>query len=239
MKKTLASIALLIVAIFAASAANPLETLGGIVTNLTSTSKFELSSLEGTWTYQSPAVSFKSDQALNKIGGVAASAAVEDKLKTYYDRLGINSLVLTVDADANFTMKIKSATLSGTISKDADSGELVFAFSAFGKKSLGKISAMASKSATGVLTLTFDVTRAVEIAKKVASVANMSTITAATKMLDSYDGIYAGAKFTKQGSAAVESSSQTTNSQSTDATNVGNAVTDKLQNFLNKKTGSK
>ncbi|MCI8735181.1 MAG: DUF4923 family protein, partial [Clostridia bacterium] len=35
------------------------------------TSKFEIADIQGTWSYQAPAVSFQSDNALNKIGGSA------------------------------------------------------------------------------------------------------------------------------------------------------------------------
>lgn len=55
-----------------ATAGNPLEALGGIVSAFTATSKFEIADIQGTWSYQAPAVSFQSDNALNKIGGVAA-----------------------------------------------------------------------------------------------------------------------------------------------------------------------
>lgn len=184
-------------AVFNTTAGNPLEALGGIVSSLTSTSKFEIKDLQGTWAYQSPAVSFKSDQALNKIGGTAASAALENKMAPYYTRLGLNTLVLTMDADGNFEMKIKTITLKGVAVKDSDSGALTFNFNAFGKTNIGKIAAEAQKSATGVLTLTFDVSRVIAIVDKIASVANLQSVSTLSSLLKSYDGIYAGAKLKK------------------------------------------
>lgn len=200
----------LAIASFTASAVNPLDALSGIVSNLTSTTNFQISDIVGTWEYQSPAVSFKSDDALSKIGGVAASTALEDKLKTYYTTAGLNTLVLTVNSDDTFSMKIKSISLTGTITKDDDSGNLTFNFSAFGKISIGKVSAMAEKSATNNLTLTFDVSRLITILDKVAEVAKIQSIQTLTSLLKNYDGLYAGARLKKTGSA---SSTSSTNSQ--------------------------
>lgn len=223
---------------FEASAGNPLETLGGIVTSLTSTSKFEIKDLQGTWSYQSPAVSFKSDQALNKIGGTAASAALESKMAPYYQRLGLDTIVLTMDAEGGFEMKIKAITLKGTATKDSDDGALTFNFSAFGKTNIGRISAQAQKSATGVLTLTFDVSHVIAIVDKVASIANMQSVSTLSSLLKSYDGIYAGAKFKKSGNGILsgtdKSSSSETESKNEDTkTDAAKKAADALQGLLN------
>ncbi len=217
------------------SAANPLDALGGLVSSLTSTSKFEVSDLKGTWSYQSPAVSFKSENTLNKIGGVAASATIENQIRPYYERLGLNTLTLTVDADANFAMKIKGVTLKGTIAKESDEGALTFSFNALGKKSLGKISAQATKSATNELSLTFDVSRAIAIADKVASVAKMESLQTVTNILKSYDGIYAGAKLKKtdNGTTATSGNGSTaTSGSSTDKDSGTSKAADVLQGLL-------
>lgn len=216
-----------------ATAGNPLEALGGIVSAFTATSKFEIADIQGTWSYQAPAVSFQSDNALNKIGGVAASAAIESKLEPYYERLGLNTIVLTVDADGNFLMKIKGVSLKGTITKESDEGALTFNFSAVGKVSLGKISAQATKSATNVLTLTFDASKAIAVADKVASVANIQTLKTVSDLLKSYDGIYAGAKLKKTSSNTDTGAASSTTESTTDT---GSSSTSKaaeaLQNLL-------
>lgn len=179
-------------------AANPLDILSGVVSAVTSSDKFEIKDLEGTWEYKSPAVTFKSDDALSKAGGVAASAAAEAKLAPYYSRLGLNSVVITFDAEGNFTIKAKKFTLSGTAVKDSDSGLLTLKFQTSGKINLGHISAIASKDAVGVLTLTLDATRVIAIVDKVASIANNQTLKTMSQLLDKYDGIYAGAKFKRK-----------------------------------------
>lgn len=200
-RKTAAAlaVALCLSAPAAASAGNPFESLGNILSGLTAKSDFNLSELEGTWTYSSPAVTFKSENALNKIGGVAASAAVESKIAPYYTRLGLNSTVITIDKDCKFTIKLKAMTLSGTITRDenAPDGAVTFNFNAAGKINLGKVSAMASKSGN-TLTLTFDASRVINVIDKVASITKNKTITTLSNVLDTYDGIYAGARMKRK-----------------------------------------
>lgn len=169
-----------------------LDAIGGVVSNVLANDKFSIDDLVGTWNYTSPAVSFKSDNALKNIGGAGAATAVESKLEPYYKRLGFTKTTLVVAEDHSFTMKMGALSLSGTIEKD-DSGNLTFNFSAFKKVSLGKVAAHATK-AGNTLNLTFDATRMIELLTKVSSVLNMSSLNAITSLLSSYDGIYMGFK---------------------------------------------
>lgn len=174
--------------------------LGSKISNafssLTATDKFKLEDLTGTWNYQSPAVTFESDNALQKIGGAAAATEIEEKVQPYYTRIGLTNLVLTVNEDHSFTMKAKMATLKGTITQD-EQGELTFNFSALKKISLGKVSARALKSGQ-VLILTFDVSKLISLMEKVSAISGSSSAKALSKMLSSYDGLYLGFKLKQQ-----------------------------------------
>lgn len=178
------------------SSSNPLGALGSVLGNVLANDKFTVDDIVGSWNYSSPAVSFQSDNALKKIGGAGAATAVEKKLAPYYKTIGLTSTTLTVDADHNFTMKLGVAQLKGTIEK-AEDGGLVFAFNAFGKISLGKVSAHATKAGS-TLNLTFDATKLIQILTKVAGVLNNTTLKAVTDLVNSYDGIYIGFKLNKQ-----------------------------------------
>lgn len=169
--------------------------IGSAISNLTASSNFEVEDLRGTWSYESPAVTFKSDNALQKLGGAAASKTIEDKLAPYYKQAGVTELKLTVDDQNNFTMQLKRGSLKGTVSKDAD-GNLEFNFKALGKVKLGKVSAFATKSGS-TLNLTFDVSKLISLVKAISSVSGISSLKAASSVLSSYDGIYAGFKLTK------------------------------------------
>ncbi len=173
-----------------------LGAIGGLISNVTANNKFSVDDIVGTWNYTSPAVSFESDNALMKIGGAGAATAVEEKLSPYYNQLGFNKTVLTVEADHSFTMKLGLLSLKGTIEKDETDNGLVFYFSAFGKISLGQVKAHATKSGS-TLNLTFDATRLIEILTKISSTLNISTLKTVTSLLDNYDGIYMGFKLKK------------------------------------------
>jgi hypothetical protein len=168
-----------------------LSGLGNTITNLTSTSNFDTSSLVGTWKYSSPAVTFKSSNALSNVTGAAGSTVIENKLSSYYSKFGITNMVLTINEDMSFEMKLKKGTLKGTIEKDNE--QLIFNFSAFGTYKIGKIACQATKSGS-TLTLTFDASKVVSVANTVASISNMTTFKTLASLLSSYDNIYVGCK---------------------------------------------
>ena len=170
--------------------------ISNILTDLTSTSEFDINNLVGTWNYSSPAVNFKSNDVLTNVGGSAASGVVESKLESYYQIAGINTLTFTVDSNLKFSMATKIVTLNGTIEK-GENGTLIFNFNAFDKIKIGKITAYAEKSANN-LSLTFDVSKIITIAEKISSIANNDTFKSAVAILKNYDGIYVGFNVTKQ-----------------------------------------
>lgn len=186
-------------AVPAAKADNPLSQLGSLISNLTSKTDFDLASLEGTWNYSAPAVSLQGGNTLSKVGGALGTTGLESKLSPYYKRLGLDKAVITFGADSTFTIKLKKISLKGTVGRDANTpeGQVTFHFSALGKTNIGSVNAMVTKSATGDLTLTFDASRVISIVEKVASLSGNSSLQSLSKLLSSYDGIYAGARFKK------------------------------------------
>lgn len=170
--------------------------IGDFISNMTASSDINLDDLAGTWNYSSPAVSFQSDNALQKIGGATAATALENKLAPYYKTAGVTNLVMTVAEDHSFSMKMRLATVNGVIEKD-ESGKLIFNFKALNKINLGKVEAMATKSGE-TLNLTFDVSRLISIVEKVAAISKDSTFQTLSTILSSYDGIFAGFKLKRQ-----------------------------------------
>ncbi len=177
------------------SSSSSSSVLGNILGSLLGSDDVKLSQLEGTWNYSSPAVGFQSEDVLKSIGGSAASATIENKLATYYEKLGLNKVVLTMDANGNFSMKTKYATLSGVAEK-GQNGIFVFNFKALGAINLGKLDVYTSLSGN-TLSLTCDAKKVVEIAKKVSSFTNNTTLQSVITLLDSYDGITIGFKLKK------------------------------------------
>lgn len=172
-----------------------LGAIGSFINNTIANNNFTIDDLEGHWRYTSPAVSFKSDNALQNIGGAAAATALEGELEPHYRRLGFNRTSLEVDADHNFTLKLGLVQLKGKVEKD-ENDRLVFNFSAFGRVNLGKVTANATK-AGNTLNLTFDATRLINILNKVAGAVNNTALSTLSTLLNSYDGLYMGFKLKK------------------------------------------
>lgn len=156
------------------------------------------SDLTGLWSYSGPAVTFKSDNALTKLGGAAGSAAIESKIKPYYQKAGLDKMTLTINTDSTFTMKTKMATLKGTVEYGSDN--IVLNFKAFGKIKLGKMEASVSGLTSKTLKLTFDVSKLTTLLSTVSKVAG-SQLTSVTKLLEQYDGIRAGFSLTRTSDA--------------------------------------
>lgn len=175
------------------SAASGISSLLG---NLLSSGDVTLQDLTGTWNYSSPAVSFQSENLLQKAGGAAAAGTIEEKLAPYYKIAGVNSMKLTIEADSTFTMALKRGTFSGNITKDED-GNYVFNFKVVKKINIGKMKTYITKSGN-TANIMFDVSKLTTLISKAGSITGNSTVQGVSTLLNSYDGICAGFKVTKE-----------------------------------------
>lgn len=173
-----------------------ISTIGSILGDVVADKDVEISQLVGEWKYESPAVSFQSDDILKQVGGSAASSTIESELSTYYKKVGFNKLNLTIDSESNFSMKTKYATLKGTIEK-GENGIMIFNFNAFGSFKIASLNAY-TKLSGSTLSLTFDINKLIELIKTVSNYTKMSTIQTVISIVDSYDGITMGFKLKKQ-----------------------------------------
>ena len=132
---------------------------------------------------------------MKNLGGAAAGAALEAKLKGYYDKAGLQNMVMTVGADSTFVMKLKKATLKGTIVY-GQNGTCTLHLQGLGKIAGGKFNAQWQVTGKS-LSLTFDISKLVDLVGKIAAVSGKSSLSALSKMLESYDGVYAGFRLEK------------------------------------------
>lgn len=170
------------------------NTLGNMLEGVFSSSKLSVSDLEGTWQSSGPAVCFQGEGFLKKAGGLAAASALETKLAPYYQKYGLDNATLTVDNAGNFTLKMKSIKLSGTITKSSKGdGIFDFNFKALGTISLGKITTYVQKSYNS-LDVMFDATKLKKLVTTVANFTGISIAKTFSSLLDSYDGLCVGFK---------------------------------------------
>lgn len=168
------------------------DILGSVIEGVFTKTNLSLEDLVGEYQAQGPAVTFKSENFLQKAGGIAGAATIESKLKPYYDQYGLNNMTLTVDEEANFTMKIKSLSLKGTISPQDSDGAFTFNFNVMGIK-LGGFKAYIEKSGSN-LNLMFDATKLKTLISAIAKLTGNSMASALGSILDSYDGACIGWK---------------------------------------------
>lgn len=171
-----------------------LSGLKGAVEGMIAKSDLTAADLVGDYKYSAPAISLQSDNALQKLGGSAATGVIVDKLAPYYQKAGLTSMTATFREDGTCEFKVKKATVTGTYERN-ESGDFTFNFKAVKKIPLGKMNAHVEKIGKK-LTLTFDASKLIKLVNAVASVSGQSSLQTAAKMLNSYDGLYAGFELT-------------------------------------------
>ncbi len=175
------------------SGSTALSGLKGLAEGLLTSSKVGEDDLVGNWRYNAPAVTFKSDNLLQKAGGSAASGVIVEKIAPYYEKAGITSLTATFNQDRTFELKVKKITLTGTyaLAGDEANGDFVFNFKAVKKLPLGKMNAHVDKVGSKI-TLTFDASKLIKLVNTVAKVSGRASLQSAAKLLNSYDGLNCG-----------------------------------------------
>lgn len=190
------------------------DAVSGVVDGLLTQSDISVEQMAGTWTATGSAVSFQSENFLKKAGGSAAAGTIEGKLNPYFQKYGLTGSVLTVQSDGSFTLKVKSITLSGKITKSAD-GNFNFTFSAFNKVNIGTIKTYVEKTVSG-LNVMFDASKLKTFMSAVTKLTGNSLASTAGNILDSYEGLCVGFAF--QGKSTYTGTGGSTGTQNpTDA----------------------
>lgn len=166
------------------------DTVGNLVEGVFTKSDLTVADIAGEYVTDGSAVSFKSDNLLKKAGGVAAAAAIETKINPYYEQLGLNDAEMTINTDGTFTLKAKRLTLGGTMESNGD-GTFEVVFKAFGKVSLGSMTAFVQKSGNHV-DIMFDATKLKTLVSAIAKITGIQMAKTAASVLDSYDGLCLG-----------------------------------------------
>lgn len=180
------------------------STLQNIVEGIFTKSDLEVKDLAGTYTSTAPAVAFKSDNFLQKAGGIAASAALESKLAPYFKQYGLTGGSLAIDEEGAFKMTVKRIPISGTITPGSEKGTFTFQIKAASVK-IGQFTAYVEKSGKN-LDLMFDAKKLKDLISTIGGMTGSKLTSTVSKLLDSYDGCYIGFKMEYTGEAPASSS---------------------------------
>lgn len=219
--------------------------LGNLISGLIGDKKLSEADIAGVYKYSEPAITFKSDNFLQKAGGAAMSATIVDKLAPYYERAGMQNLVVTLEKDKTFEFALGRVKLSGTFMRDSTqeaSNYFIFNFKALKNLSVGKIQADVQRTANGLI-ITFDASKLLTLVNTVARLTGKQTLQAAASFLNSYDGLNCGFSLTKTGEASPASTAGTSStgsstgnsSQSADTTTTTGSPLGSLLDMLRKR----
>lgn len=186
--------------------------LGNIIEGVFTKTDITVADIAGSYSSNGPAVTFKSENFLQKAGGLAAAGVIEGKLAPYYKKYGLDNLTLTINNDETFTMQAKALRLSGKIVRDDAKGTFEFQFSAFGKIKLGSLTAYIEKSGSNI-NLMFDATKLKNFMSSLTKYFNSQMIKAVGSILDQYEGLCVGFKMQRTGNA-TDAPATTTNGNS-------------------------
>lgn len=178
-----------------ASSSNSLISgLIGFVQDATGLNKITEQDLVGTWNYVEPAVSFQSDNLLNKAGGAAAATVVVDKLKPYYEKIGLQHYSVTFNEDKTFEMGVGKIKVKGVYAKNEDN-TFALEVQVMGK-TIKTITSYITRSGSG-MSMTFDASSLITLVNTVSSLTGNSTLKGLSSLLNSYDGMTVGFKLAK------------------------------------------
>lgn len=168
--------------------------LGGLLEGVLGNSTLTEQNILGTWTYSGSSVVFESSNALQRIGGSAASSAIEQKVDGYLTNLGFNqnTCQFTFNADKTFNGMIAGKRFSGNYTLNTNKNTL-------------KLTYLAGLSHTtvhvalngGKLSLLFDADKFKTILSTLGTLSGNSTVSTLTNLLGSYDGMLVGLELRK------------------------------------------
>lgn len=203
--------------------------IGGILEGVFSTSNIEVADMAGQWTVDGSAVTFKSENFLQKAGGIAAASAIQQKLDPYFKKYGLTGAILTIQPDGSCTLVLKRMTLKGNFQKAQD-GNFLFNITLMGR-TLSSIPTYVQKTSTS-MDIMFDANKLKEILGLVARISGSKLASTASTLLNQYEGICIG--FSMQKTGNVTGGTTTNSSQTTpNNTNTNNNSTTPTNNAVN------
>ena len=153
----------------------------------------------GTWKYQGSAVVFESENVLASLGGTLASSAVESKINSALNKVGMTAgvVTLTLNEDKTYSMKLKSTTITGTWTVSGTTLTLT-------PSVIGQLTSKAAVSFNvalngNTLQLSTKADKILDVLNGASSLASKlsSSLGTITSLLGNYNGVQLGLKFTR------------------------------------------
>ncbi len=146
-------------------------------------------SIVGSWTYSEPSIQFESENMLAQAGGAMATRTVVNKIKPYYEKIGIKpgALAYTFNEDKTCIVTLAGKNIAGTYEYDSENHTIVIT----NKLGIKIMTAYATVSANN-LALTFDATKLLTLVQSLGTKSTNTTLAGITALGKSIKGMKMG-----------------------------------------------
>ena len=149
--------------------------------------KVSAQNLIGSWQYNGPGCAFTSENLLAKAGGEVAAVQIEEKLKPYYQQVGISAsnTMITFNQDGTFSSKIAGTPFSGTYTFDVATQQIKL------KGMLLSINCYAKKEVNGISIL-FEAKKLLTVLQTMSALSGNTNLQTIGELSKNYDGVRVG-----------------------------------------------
>ena len=157
------------------------------ITSVIGLDKVSAQNLIGSWTYSGPGCAFTSENLLAKAGGEVAAAQIEEKVRPYYDQVGISAsnTQITFNQDGTFSSKIAGTNFSGTYTFDESSQQIKL------KGLLLSINCYTKREINGISIL-FEAKKLLTVLQTMSALSGNANLQTIGDLSKQYDGVRVG-----------------------------------------------
>ena len=157
------------------------------ITSVIGLDKVSAQNLIGSWTYNGPGCAFTSENLLAKAGGEVAAAQIEEKVKPYYQQVGISAsnTQITFNQDGTFSSKIAGTNFSGTYTFDEASQQIKL------KGLLLSINCYTKREINGISIL-FEAKKLLTVLQTMSALSGNANLQTIGNLSKQYDGVGIG-----------------------------------------------
>lgn len=157
------------------------------ITSVIGLDKVSAQNLIGTWTYSGPGCAFTSENLLAKAGGEVAAAQIEEKIRPYYDQVGISAsnTQITFNQDGTFSSRIAGTNFSGTYTFNEASQQIKL------KGMLLSITCYTKREINGISIL-FEAKKLLTVLQTMSALSGNTNLQTIGDLSKQYDGVRVG-----------------------------------------------
>lgn len=157
------------------------------ITSVIGLDKVSAQNLIGSWTYSGPGCAFTSENLLAKAGGEVAAAQIEEKVKPYYDQIGISAsnTQITFNQDGTFSSRIAGTNFIGTYTFDEASQQIKL------KGLLLSINCYTKREINGISIL-FEAKKLLTVLQTMSALSGNANLQTIGDLSKQYDGVRVG-----------------------------------------------